>query len=142
MTRAIDPSTYDVDPGRGWIVFAGSMLALAGTLNFIYGIAAVGNSKVFVRGAEYVLGDLNTWGWILVVTGVVQFVVAFGVWAATEWGRWLGVVAAALNMIVQFFMLPAFPGRAIIMFFVNVIIIWGLLTYGGRDRDSLADWSG
>lgn len=137
----VDPSTYDVDPGRGWIIFAGAMLALAGTLNFIYGIAAVGNSKVFVRGAEYVLGDLKTWGWILIVAGVVQAVVAFGVWAATEWGRWLGVIAAGLNMIVQFFALPMFPARAIIMFFVNVIVIYGLLTYGGRDRDSLADWN-
>ena len=137
----VDPSTYDVDPGRGWIIFAGAMLALAGTLNFIYVIAAVGNSKVFVRGAEYVLGDLKTWGWILIVAGVVQAVVAFGVWAATEWGRWLGVIAAGLNMIVQFFALPMFPARAIIMFFVNVIVIYGLLTYGGRDRDSLADWN-
>ena len=141
MTQAIDPSTYDVDPGRGWIVFAGSMLALAGTLNFIYGIAAVGNSKVFVRGAEYVLGDLNTWGWILIVTGVVQAVVAFAVWAATEWGRWLGVLAAGLNMIVQFFALPSFPGRAILIFFVDVIVIYGLLTFGGRDRHNLGDWN-
>lgn len=139
MTRAIDPSTYDVDPGRGWIIFAGAMLALAGTLNFIYGIAAVGNSKVFVRGAEYVLGDLNTWGWILIVAGVVQVVVAFAVWAATEWGRWLGVIAAGLNMIVQFFALPSFPARSILMFFVDVIVIYGLLTYGGRNRYSLAD---
>ena len=141
MTKAIDPSTYDVDPGRGWIIFAGAMLALAGTLNVIYGVAAVANSQVFVRGAEYVLGDLKTWGWILIVAGTVQFVVAFGVWAATEWGRWLGVIAAGLNMIVQFFALPAFPARSILMFFVDVIVIYGLLTYGGRDRHSLADWS-
>jgi hypothetical protein len=141
MTRSIDPSTYDVDPGRGWIIFAGTMLALAGVLNIVYGIAAIGNSKVFVRDAEYVLGGLNTWGWILLVAGIVQLVVAFGVWAATEWGRWLGVAAAGLNMIVQFFALPAFPGRALIMFFVDVIVIWGLLTYGGRNRHSLADWN-
>jgi uncharacterized membrane protein HdeD (DUF308 family) len=139
MTRAIDPSTYDVDPGRGWIVFAGTMLALAGVLNIVYGIAAVGNSKVYARGAEYVLGDLNTWGWILLVAGIVQVVAAFGVWAATEWGRWIGVLAAALNIFVQFFALPAFPARSMVMFFVDVIVIYGLLTYGGRDRHSLAD---
>ena len=138
---AADPSTYHVDPGRGWIVFAGGMLALVGVLNILYGIAGIGNSKVFVRDAEYVLGNLKTWGWILLIAGIVQLVAAFGVWAATEWGRWTGVLAAAVNMLVQFFALPAFPGRAILIFFVDVIVIYGLLTYGGRDRHSLADWN-
>jgi hypothetical protein len=138
---AADPSTYDVDPGRGWIIFAGGMLALVGVLNVIYGIAGIGNSKVFVRDAEYVLGNLKTWGWILLIAGIVQVVAAFGVWAATEWGRWIGVIAAGLNMLVQFFALPSFPGRAILIFFVDVIVIYGLLTYGGRDRHSLADWN-
>jgi len=136
---AADPSTYDVDPGRGWIIFAGGMLALAGVLNVVYGIAGIGNSKVFVRDAEYVLGNLKTWGWILLIAGLVQLAAAFGVWAATEWGRWLGVIAAGLNMIVQFFALPSFPARSILMFFVDVIVIYGLLTYGGRNRYSLAD---
>jgi hypothetical protein len=140
-SRAADPSTYEVDPGRGWIVFAGAMLALGGVLNVVYGIAGIGNSQVYARGVEYVLGDLKTWGWILLVAGIAQLVVAFGVWAATEWGRWLGVVIAGLNMFVQFFALPAFPARALLMFFVDVIVIYGLLTYGGRARHYLGDWS-
>jgi hypothetical protein len=138
---AFDPSTYDVDPGRGWIVFAGAMLALGGVLNLVYGFAAVGNSHVYIRHADYVIGNLHTWGWLRVATGVAQILIAFGVWAATEWGRWLGVIAAGLNMIVQFLALPSAPGQAIAIFFVDVIVIYGLLTYGGRDRHSLADWN-
>jgi hypothetical protein len=136
---AIDPSTYDVDPGRGWITFAGAMLALGGVLNLVYGFAAVGNSHVYIRNVDYVIGDLKTWGWLRVATGVAQIVVALGIWAATEWGRWLGVLVAGINVIVQFLALPSAPGQAIIMFFVDVIVIYGLLTYGGRDRESLAD---
>lgn len=138
---AIDPSTYDVDPGRGWIIFAGAMLALVGIINLVYGIAAVGNSHVYVRNAEYVIGDLNTWGWIRIVAGTAQIVVAFGVWAATEWGRWLGVLFAALNMIVQFLAFSALPSLAVALFLADVIVLYGLLTYGGADRDSLADWN-
>lgn len=138
---AVDPRTYDVDPGRGWIAFAGAMLALVGVINVIYGIAAIGNSKAYVHGVEYVLGDLKTWGWLMLIVGLIQIVVAFGVWAATEWGRWLGVLAATLNMFVQFLAFPARPGLGVVLFFVDVIVIYGLLSYGGSDRDSLSDWN-
>ena len=36
------------DRGYGWIVFAGVLLLL-GTLNFIHGIAAIGNTNFFVH---------------------------------------------------------------------------------------------
>jgi hypothetical protein len=138
---AVDPSTYDVDPGRGWVLFAGVLLALAGAINLVHGIAAVANSHVYTANAHYVIGDLKTWGWLRLIIGIAQIVIAFAVWAATEWGRWLGVIAAGLNMIVQFLALPSAPGQALIMFFLDVIVIYGLLTYGGRDRHSLADWN-
>jgi hypothetical protein len=137
---SVDPSTYDVDPGRGWVIFAGAMLALLGTVNLVYGIAAIGDSHVFVRNTEYVLGGLNTWGWLRLVAGVAQIVIAFGVFAAAEWGRWLGVLATALSMLVQFLSFPSYPGLAVALFFANVLVLYGLLTYGGSDRDSLADW--
>jgi len=44
---------------------------------------------------------------------------------------------AGLNMILQFFFLPAYPFGSIMIFFVDVIVIWGLLMYGGSDRRSL-----
>jgi len=40
-------------------------------------------------------------------------------------------------MILQFFFLPAYPFGSIMIFFVDVIVIWGLLMYGGSDRRSL-----
>jgi uncharacterized membrane protein HdeD (DUF308 family) len=130
--------TYGADPGRGWLLFAGIMLVLIGVLNVIYGIAAIDNSTFYVRDVEFVLADLQTWGWVLLIVGVVQLVAAFGVWQKTEWGRWLGIVCAAGNAAVQFLVLPAHPVWAIMVFFVDIIIVFGLLTYGGRDRYSLA----
>ena len=48
------------------MLFAGIMLAIIGVLNVIYGIAAVGDSKFYVRDVEYVFANLNTWGWLLI----------------------------------------------------------------------------
>ena len=136
--RPADDPIYDVDPGRGWVLFAGIMLAIIGVLNVAYGIAAVSDSRFYVRDVAYVVGSLNLWGWFLIVIGAVQVVVAIGVWRESETARWLGIGFAACNIIVQFFVLPAYPVWAIMVFFVDVIIIFGLLTYGGRDRHNLA----
>jgi uncharacterized membrane protein (DUF2068 family) len=136
--RPHDDPTYDVDPGRGWILFAGIMLAVVGVLNLVYGIAAVSDSKVFVRDVVFVIGSLNLWGWCLTVLGAVQLCVAVGIWRATEWGRWLGILSAAANIIIQFLVMQAHPVWAVLVLMVDVIIIFGLLTYGGRDRHSLA----
>jgi hypothetical protein len=136
--RPADDPTYDVDPGKGWVLFAGIMLAVVGALNLVYGIAAIGDSRFYVRDVAYVLGDLNTWGWFLTLIGAAQLIAAIGVWRATEWGRWLGIGFATANGFVQFFVMPAYPLWAVMIFMVDVIIVFGLINYGGHKRHSLA----
>ena len=67
---------YDV-AGGGWITFAALMLGLAGTFNVIDGIVALSKSSFFTTNATYVFSDLRTWGWIVLILGVLQLVAAF-----------------------------------------------------------------
>src|SRR3954453_1425632 len=97
--------TDDAD-GYGWVAFAGTMVAIVGALNFIYGIAAISNSRFYARDVTYVISDLNTWGWFLLVLGVVQFLAAFGIFTGSELGRWVGILSAAGNAIIQMIALP------------------------------------
>src|SRR3954453_20944207 len=83
--------------GDGWVLFAGIMLAMLATLNFIDGVAAVSNSTFFTANAKYVLSNLNTWGWVLICMSVVQGLTAVGVWTRVKGVRWVGVALAALN---------------------------------------------
>lgn len=122
----------DPEHGMGWIVFAGTMLAIVGILNFIYGIAAISNSRFYAHGVEYVIGDLKTWGWILMIVGILQFFAAFSIWGGTEWGRWVGVATAGINAIMQLVFLPASPFLSLAIFAVDILIVYGLLAYGGR----------
>jgi uncharacterized membrane protein (DUF2068 family) len=130
--RAVDSGTYDAEKGVGWVLYAGIMLMLLGILNFIFGVAAVSNSKFYIQDAQYILSSLNTYGWILLVIGVIQFCVAFAIWAGTEWGRWLGVLAAGLNSIAQLLFIPAHPFIALAMFSLDILVIYGLVAYGGH----------
>jgi hypothetical protein len=122
----------DPEHGTGWVIFAGTMLAIVGILNFIYGIAAISNSRFYVHGVEYVIGDLKLWGWILMIVGIIQFFAAFSIWGGTEWGRWVGIASASINAIMQLIFIPAYPFLSLAIFAIDILVVYGLLAYGGR----------
>jgi hypothetical protein len=121
----------------GWVVFAGTMLMVVSVLNIIYGIAAISNSSFFVNDAQFVFSDLNTWGWIVLGTGAVQMLVAFGVWARSSLATWAGIAFAGLNAIAQLLMIPAYPFLSLALFAVNMMVIYGLAVHGGHADERL-----
>ena len=136
-TSAGRSDVYESEKGQGWVTFAGVMLALLGTMNVIYGIAAIDGAHVYTANATYVFGDLNTWGWFLVGIGTIQFFAAFSIWNQTSWGRWVGVLSATCNSILMLLFLPAFPFLALSLFTIDILVIYGLIAYGGR-RNAVA----
>jgi hypothetical protein len=139
--RAADPyasgtagrdHAYEEEHGAGWVLFSGVMLSMIGTLNVIWGIAAVSNSTFFTQNATYILSGLNTWGWVLIAMGTVQVLTAFGVWAQVSGVRWLAVLIAGTNAIVQLMAIDAYPFWSLTIFTLDVLVIYGLVTYGAR----------
>ena len=119
--------------GDGWVLFAGTMLLMVGTLNIIDGIAAISNSTFFVDNARFIVFDsLNTWGWIVLLLGVTQVLAAFGIWARTPGVRWFGVTVAALNGIAQLLFIPAYPFWSLALFTLDILVIYGLIAHGSR----------
>ena len=118
--------------GAGWVGFAAIMLGFAGIWNTINGMLAIGSSRVYVDDATYVFSDLNTWGWIIMVLGILQLVASFAIVSGSEWARWFGIGVAGLNAIGQLYFLPAYPLWAMALFAVDILIIYGLAVYGGK----------
>src|SRR4051812_22974209 len=107
-TSSPDGGVYaDVEKGSGWLLFAGIMLLMVGVLNLIYGIAAIDNANFFVANQKYILSDLNTWGWVMVVVGALQLLAAFSIWSGGGYGRWFGIGIASLNAIAALMSIPA-----------------------------------
>lgn len=134
VTSARSRSAARTDEGAGWVLFAGVMLAIVGTMNFIYGIAAIGDSKFYANDTTYILHNLNVYGWLLLGIGVIQIATAFGVWSQAEWARWVGVFAASCNAILQLTFIAAFPLAALALFTIDVLVIYGLIAHGGRQN--------
>lgn len=120
--------------GAGWILFAGVMIAIVGVMNTVGGIAAIDSANFFTADARYILSDLNTWGWVLLVLGIAQLIAAFSIWSGGEFGRWIGIGSASLNMIAQLFFIPAYPLWSLAIFSVDILVIYGLVVYGGRQN--------
>ncbi len=133
---------YDVAPtyaegedrlaGTGWISFAAVMLGLAGVWNLFAGIAAIADAHVYTANASYVFSDLNTWGWIVMILGILQGIAALALVTGSELARWFGIAVAGVNAIGQLMFVPAYPFWALSMFAVDVLIIYGLAVYGGK----------
>jgi uncharacterized membrane protein (DUF2068 family) len=125
---------YDDDDshGQGLVTFAGVMLMIAATLNTLYGIAAIAKAHVFVRHAHYVFGNLSLWGWVVLALGILQFFAVFALWRGTPWARWFAVACASINALFQTAWIPAYPILAMTILTLDIIVIYGLLVYGGR----------
>jgi len=123
---------YGEPEGYGWVVFAGVMIGIAATLNLVYGIAAIGNSQFYAANTHFVVSNLNTWGWVVLVIGIVQYCAALGIFMQAPWARWTGVAVAAINSVIQLVFLPAAPLLSLSIFALDVLVIYGLVAYGGR----------
>lgn len=119
-------------PGFGWVMFAGVMIMLAGTVNLIYGIAAIAESSFYIANTHFVFSELKFWGWVLTFVGVLEMCVAAGVWMQATWARWTGVVIASLSAIAQLMYLPTYPWLSLAVFTLDVLVIYGLIVHGGK----------
>ncbi len=121
--------------GSGWLLFASIMIVIAGVLNIVWGIAAISESKFFTQNATYILSGLNTWGWIVLIIGVLELFAAYSILSGGQYGRWLGIVMASINSLAALMSIPAYPFWSLCLFGIAILIIYGLAAYGGQHKD-------
>ena len=121
----------------GWIAFAGVMMIISGSLNALYGLVAVVNDNwvVWTNRTSLVI-DISEWGWIHLVVGLVVLLSGLGVFSGNVLARTVGVIGAAISLIVNFFFIPAYPLWAITVVTINVLVIWALTAHGSEMRSA------
>ena len=110
----------------GWWVFAGLLLAIAGVLNIIWGIAAISDSKFFTENVTYIVSGLHTWGWIALLIGIVQLIATASLFAGGGFGRFIGIFAASLSAIAALMSIPASPFWSLCIFALAIIVVYEL----------------
>jgi len=111
----------------GWIVFAGVMLLVTGAINIIEGIVAlVRHTQVVVTADRLYLVNLTTWGWTLLIFGVVLGGVGFGLLLGQTWARILAIAVVCLHAIAQVLWIGAYPIWSLMMLGLDTVVLFAL----------------
>ena len=121
--------------GAGRVVFAATLLLIVGTLNIIYGIGALDDANYFVNDTRFVLDDLNTLGWVLIILGVIQLTGGFSLMAGNTYGRVIGIVGGSLGAIGALLSIGQNnPWWSLAVFALCVYIVHGIIVFGRDER--------
>jgi hypothetical protein len=117
--------------GVGRAAFAAILLTIAGALNIIYGIAAITNADFFESGNVYVFSNVDLWGWVTLIVGLVQLTAGYSLFGGGIYGRVVGIYAASVGAVGALLSIGGqHPFWSLGIFAICVIVIHGLVVYG------------
>jgi hypothetical protein len=125
-TRAAGRSTA----WTGWIGFAGWLMIIIAMLDFFEGLSAIIRSEYYVlQPNQIIVFDTTTWGWITLLWGIVVGCAGFGLLSGASWARWLTIVVASLNFIVQlgFVGSAQYPLWALTVLALTAVVLYALI---------------
>jgi hypothetical protein len=126
---AMDPAR--AGRGANWLMFASTVLAIAGIMNVFAGAAGIDHSRTLAGDAHFVFGNVRTWGWILLVLGILQIWAAFAVFVGSQFFRWFGIGAALLSALGQLFYSQTNSGWTLAVVALDILVVYALASYGG-----------
>jgi hypothetical protein len=120
--------------GAGWLAFAATMLVVSGVFKIFDALWAFKYDDEVSEEVQTVLfeNDLQSWGWVWLIVGIVLVLAGIAVVNGAEWARWFGIVVAALAAMSFLPWIYYQPLWTILSVTLAVMVIYGLAAYGGR----------
>ena len=131
MTSATQPERSG---WTGWIAFAGVMMIVGGAVHAFYGLVAALNDDWagFTHVGDVVL-NVQAWGWIAVVVGLLVVLCGFGVFRGNILARTVGVILAACSVVANFAFIPVYPVWSVVVI-IDLLVIWASTAHGAEMR--------
>jgi hypothetical protein len=115
--------------GTGWVTYAGILLIVAGVVAIVDAIWAFRyNDSV----ADLVLfeDNIEVWGVIWLIVGVVLLAAGYGVFSAQQWARWTGIIAASFAVVSNLSWARVQPTEGLIGAILAILVVYGLAAHG------------
>ena len=117
------------------MVFAAILLMLVGTINIIYGIGALDDANVFVNDTRFILTNLNTLGWVLIILGVIQLTAGFSLITGNTYGRVIGIIAGSFGALGALLSIGGNrPWWSLCVFALCVYVVYGIVVFDQEER--------
>ena len=114
--------------GVGWIHFAGIFFLVAAVFNAIAAVSILTRDELF-DDSKLVVSDLQTWGWVFLVVGVVQLVAGIVVLRRLRAGRVPAIIIAVIGMVAWFVAWSILPFWGLVMMILYGLIIYALTAF-------------
>ncbi len=127
----------------GWIRFAGILMIVIGSIDFIQGLIAIIRDKYYLLTPDQIIVfDLTTWGWVMLVWGIIVALAGLGLLSGSGFARWLTIIIASLNFIVQLGFVGSFqyPLWALTAIGLNLVVLYALTVRWSDARDAEAQF--
>jgi hypothetical protein len=97
---------------------------LVGMVNGVWGL------RYHDRVADLVLGERNieAWGWISLIGGVLLLTAGIGVFRGKRWARWTGIGLALLAILWNVGWAQIQPAQSTIGAFLYITVVYALAT--------------
>jgi len=117
--------------GSGRVGFAAILLMMVGVLNVVYGIGALDDANYFTDERRFVLENLNTLGWMLIILGGVQLTAGFSLIGGGAYGRTIGIIAGTVGAMGALLSIGGSnPWWSLCVFALCIYIVHGIVVYG------------
>ena len=123
--------------GAGRAAFAATLLLIVGFINIVYGIGALDNANIFAGDTRFILSNLNTMGWVLIVLGLIQLTAGFSLFSGNAYGKVIAIIAGSLGAIGALFSIgDGNPWWSLAVFALCIYIVAGVVEFGEDEADS------
>ena len=125
----------------GWIGFAGLVMLIVGAVDFFQGLVAIFEDGYYVvTGSGTLVFDVTTWGWILLLWGILLALAGLGLIAGQGWARWFTILLVIVNIFAQLGFLgnSQYPLWALTALTLNIVVLYALTARWSESQQQVA----
>ena len=128
---------YKPSASTNWVIFGAAVMLTLGALDIIQGLAALMKDETYAitESGLLVTTNFTTWGWSLIIWGVVLVLAALSLFAGRSWARWFAIIVIIINGIGQLAWFPAYPLWSLVAIGLEIAVLYAL-TAGWKDASS------